>query len=98
MDGRGMHAVDNPSSLFIEDVLGDEGGHAKGVGVAHKGGAAVLGVAMMGSRPVLLEVQVGRSVLLKVQVTHLAMASHGEKKHIRDLGFKVEGNRCEVDR
>ncbi|GAX75957.1 hypothetical protein CEUSTIGMA_g3400.t1 [Chlamydomonas eustigma] len=56
MDGRGMHAVDNPSSLFIEDAHGGEEGGG-GQAAVSQGGAAVLGVAMMGSRPVLLEVQ-----------------------------------------
>ena len=50
-----MHAVNNASSLFIDD--GDGGGEGGGQQLAATG-PAVLGVSMLGNRPVMLEVQV----------------------------------------
>ena len=53
---QGMHAVNNASSLFLDERgEGSEGGEEGGGG----GGPAVLGVSMLGNRAVLLEVQVG---------------------------------------
>ena len=52
-----MHAVNNASSLFIDD--GDGGGEWGGQqSAAMATGPAVLGVSMLGNRPVMLEVQV----------------------------------------
>jgi DNA repair protein RadA/Sms len=48
IDSRGLHAQANPSALFLDAL--STGGHAGG-------GAAVLGVCMMGNRAVVLEVQ-----------------------------------------
>ena len=51
-----MHAVNNASSLFLDERgEGAESGEEGGGG----GGPAVLGVSMLGNRAVLLEVQVG---------------------------------------
>ena len=47
---KGMHAVSNASSLFIDE--GEDGGGGGS-------GPSVLGVSMLGNRPVCLEVQVG---------------------------------------
>ncbi|KAG1676077.1 hypothetical protein FOA52_014942 [Chlamydomonas sp. UWO 241] len=46
IDSRGLHAQANPSSLFLDEISTGSGG-----------GAAVLGVCMMGNRAVMLEVQ-----------------------------------------